>query len=200
MYMNDDMYVLPDWDKALAEEIAQLGNQEFMLSATMIEPRPSTAPNLIVADFGRDVDTFREQDLLNEFRNYPLSDWYGASWPPLLIRRSAWLKIGGFSLEFSPGMYSDPDFSMKMWRIGCRIFKGVGRSRVYHFQQKSTGRIVKNDGRTQFMQKWRLSAKTFYTHFLHIGEPYAGPLAKPDETKGPLFWARWAVRAKLLFK
>ena len=38
MYMNDDMYVLPDWDKFLDDEIKLIGHNNFFLSATMIEP------------------------------------------------------------------------------------------------------------------------------------------------------------------
>ncbi len=200
MYMNDDMFVLPNWDKALAEEINALGNQEFMLSATMIEPRNSNAPNVIVADYGRDVKNFQQEKLLANYKDFNMDDWSGASFPPLLVRRSAWLKIGGFSVEFSPGMYSDPDFSMKMWQMGCRIFKGVGRSRVYHFQCCSTGRVVKNDGRLQFMQKWRISANVFYKYFLRLGEPFAGYLITPNPYGSALLQARWAVRLKLLFK
>ena len=43
---------------------------------------------------------------------------------------------------------------MKLWKAGVRYFKGIGRSRVYHFQTKSTSKVVKNDGATQFRKKW----------------------------------------------
>ena len=88
MYMNDDMYVLPDWDTALVEEINLLGDQEFMLSATMIEPK-SESKNVIVADYGRDVATFEEVQLLEDYNHYSFSNWSGASWPPLIVRRPA---------------------------------------------------------------------------------------------------------------
>ena len=32
-----------------------------------------------------------------------------------------------------PGTGSDPDLNMKLWNEGVRIFKGVGKSKVYHF-------------------------------------------------------------------
>jgi glycosyltransferase involved in cell wall biosynthesis len=196
MYMNDDMYVLPDWDTALAEEITLLGDQEFMLSSTMFEPE-SASRNVIVVDYGRDVATFEEEQLLLDYNHFSFSNWSGASWPPLIIRRTTWLEIGGFSVEFSPGMYSDPDFSMKMWRLGCRIFMGVGRSRIYHFQSRSTERVVKNNGRLQFMQKWGISSNNFYKHYLRMGQRFKGPLAEPEESV--VKRARWAVRFKLFF-
>ena len=32
-----------------------------------------------------------------------------------------------------PGSGSDPDFNMKLWNIGIRIFKGINDCKVYHF-------------------------------------------------------------------
>jgi GT2 family glycosyltransferase len=198
VYLNDDMYVLPNWDVALVEEIEKIGNQPFMLSATMIEPRHSADSYIIHADYGTDLTTFQEGKLLAEFAQFDIPDWTGSSWPPLVISREAWLKVGGFSIEFSPGMYSDPDLSMKLWRIGCRIFKGIGRSRVYHFQARSTGRIVRNDGRRQFMEKWGITASDFYKNYLHMGAPYAGALLEPPPSVARRM--RLKTRLKLLAK
>jgi len=57
-------------------------------------------------------------------------NWRGASWPPNVVHKNMWDLVGGFSIEFSPGMYSDPDFSMKLWQAGIRIMYGVGKSMV----------------------------------------------------------------------
>ena len=80
-------------------------------------------------------------------------------------------------------MYSDPDFSMKLWQQGVRYFKGVGKSLVYHFQSKSTGKVKKNNGRKQFLQKWGVSASYFTKEILKSGQPFAGEL--PDRTIRP---------------
>ena len=181
VYLNDDMYVLPDWDKYLMEEIQALGNQLFMLSSTLIEPTPHRFPCMIYGDYGRDVVDFKKEALLADFNNFQMNDWYGSSWPPLVVSREAWLTIGGFSIEFSPGMYSDPDFSMKMWHAGCRIFMGLGKSKVYHFQSRSTGRVKKNNGRLQFMKKWGLPSSIFYARYLRMGDLYKGILPEPTE-------------------
>jgi glycosyltransferase involved in cell wall biosynthesis len=197
VYLNDDMYVLPNWDKVLVEEIQTIDSQYFMLSSTLIEPTPHGYPCMIFGDYGRDMSSFQKEKLLAEYQNFGMNNWYGASWPPFVVSREAWEKIGGFSEEFSPGMYSDPDFSMKLWHIGCRIFKGLGQSRVYHFQSRSTGRIKKNDGRRQFMQKWALPASAFYKHYLRMGERYEGVLGEPNNTlalffeKIKAFFYRW---------
>jgi len=87
-----------------------------------------------------------------------------------------WDLVGGMSVEFSPGMYSDPDFSMKLWKSGVRLFKGVANSRVYHFGSKSTGRVKKNKGKETFINKWGVSPSTFTGKYLKRGEDYGGPL------------------------
>ena len=37
LYINDDMYVCPNWDKPLLYEIKKIGHKYFFLSATAIE-------------------------------------------------------------------------------------------------------------------------------------------------------------------
>jgi GT2 family glycosyltransferase len=176
LYLNDDMYVLPDWDMVLSEEIMKCKEPYYMFSATMIEPRATGNRCTLNANYGESLDTFEEEKVLLEYKNLEKKDWSGASFPPLVVSREAWAVIGGFSIELSPGMYSDPDFSMKLWAIGCRTFKGLGASRVYHFQAKSTGRVKKNNGRLQFMQKWGVSANYFYRQGLRLGEDDLGKL------------------------
>lgn len=181
VYMNDDMYVCPEWDTHLAEEIKRAGTDNFMFSSTMIEPVFHNNPCVIVKDYGTTIETFKEQDLLTEYGTFELRDWYGSTWPPTIVHKKYWHITGGYSIELSPGVSSDDDFAMKMWAAGCRIFKGIGKSRVYHFQSKSTLRVKKNNGRKQFLMKWGINQSTFNKHFTHRGEPYAGPLAEPSE-------------------
>lgn len=171
LYLNDDMYCCPQWDTKLLAKAQNIGHDAFMLSATMIEPVDSGNPCVAVFDFGREVKTFRRQEIRDSYRLLEKADWYGATWPPTLVHRRWWHAVGGYSIEFSPGMSSDNDFSMKMWAAGCRIFIGVGDSLVYHFMCKSTGRIVKNDGRKQFMRKWGLTSSLFDRYYLRRGEP-----------------------------
>jgi GT2 family glycosyltransferase len=186
LYINDDMYVLPGWDTALMQEVKRIGHPYFFLSGTMLEPR-YTGNNCAIApcEFGDSVATFNETGLLEKFASYPFDDFAGTTWPPSLLHARLWDMVGGFSLEFSPGMYSDPDLCMKLWMCGVREFKGVAASRVYHFMSKSTGRIKRNNGKKQFLKKWGVSASYFMKEILHRGEKYTGAL--PDkEMKAPL--------------
>jgi len=179
VYMNDDMYVCPGWDTHMADEITNAGTENFMFSATMIEPVNHNNPCVINKDFGQSIETFNEDLLLKEYNTFDKADWAGSTWPPTIVHRKYWLITGGYSIELSPGMSSDDDFAMKMWYAGCRIFKGIGKSRVYHFQSKSLGRIKKNNGRKQFLMKWGINQSTFNKYYLQRGVPYTGPLKEP---------------------
>jgi glycosyltransferase involved in cell wall biosynthesis len=180
VYMNDDMYVCPGWDDALLEEAEKIGHPRFMLSATMFEPHPTnSAPVIAPRNYGTTVQDFDEERLLREYQTPDWRDWSGSTRPPTLVHRYMWDLVGGYSTEFSPGSYSDPDFSMKLWKAGVRHFCGVGRSRVYHFTSKSVSRVRMNDGRKQFLRKWGITSSTLERHLLRVGKPFNGPL--PDE-------------------
>lgn len=186
LYLNDDMYVCPEWDKYLFEEIEQMPDKLFYLSATAIEPYDAGKKCAIVPySFGTNPDNFRENELLSVYRTLPMNDWNGASWPPGLVHRDVWNTVGGYSVEFFPGFYSDPDFSLKLWQIGVRNFKGVSRSRVYHFLEYSTGRHasskVTKENR-KFLNKWGITAKMFNQFYLRMGSPYQGPLPEVEKT------------------
>jgi glycosyltransferase involved in cell wall biosynthesis len=187
-FFNDDMVALPEWDRVIWEEIQSIGHDDWFLSATMIEPTETgNACAIAPFDFGTSVDTFQPDKLLNVFREIEFHDWSGATWPPNVVPRKWWDAVGGYSEEFSPGMSSDPDFSMKLWDKGLRYFKGVGKSRVYHFQARSTGKVVKNDGRAQFLNKWGITQGTFSKYFLRRGTKWNGILKNPSSTPGFLF-------------
>ncbi|MDD2720657.1 MAG: glycosyltransferase [Gallionella sp.] len=196
LYLNDDMYCCPGWDSALVNKLKGLETDLFMLSGTMIEPNDTQNPCVIVRDYGRDVGDFDEATLLAELPQHRKADWCGATWPPTLVTRRWWFRVGGYSSEFSPGMSSDNDFSMKLWDAGCRVFLGVGDSLVYHFQCKSTGKIKKNNGGKQFLHKWGMRQSVFDRYFLRRGQIAQGPaLAEPEDT-GEFRWQMLRSRIK----
>ena len=171
LYLNDDMAVLPGWDTRLLEVAQRLDGQRFMLSSTMVEPGGANNRCTVAADYGRDTASFREAELIAALPALRRSHWLGSTWPPTLLPTWMWTEVGGYSTELSPGMSSDNDLSMKLWHAGCRTFVGLGDSFVYHFACVSTGRIVKNDGRLQFLHKWGISQRDFDRICLHRGEP-----------------------------
>ena len=184
VYFNDDMYACPDWDFWLYEEVKKQTSLYYFLSATMIEPR-ETGNSCVIApfDFGSGPHDFNEISLLEKFHLMPKADWSGATWPPSVVPIMLWDLVGGYSTELSPGMYSDPDFSMKLWELGVRQFKGVGKSRVYHFMSKSTGKLTfKKNGRHMFLHKWGISSNIFTTYYLLRGQNWTGLLKNPPKT------------------
>lgn len=182
LLIDDDNYLLPDWDFYLWEEIQKIGHEYFAVSGTKIEPY-LTRNNCVIAprNFGASPEDFNENELLGTFAKIPFADWNGSNWYPLAIHRNLWNLVGGLSVEFTPGMYSDPDFMMKLWQAGVRYFKGVSKSRSYHFISRSVRRIKKNDGRKQFLKKWGISNSTFRRYYLHLGEPFKGYLKEPEK-------------------
>jgi GT2 family glycosyltransferase len=199
LYLNDDMFCCPGWDTALVNKLKLLNTDLFMLSGTMIEPRDTGNPCVIVRDYGSDAAIFDEARLLAELPQQRKADWYGATWPPTLVSRRWWFKVGGYSSEFSPGMSSDNDFSMKLWHAGCRIFLGVGDSLVYHFQCKSTGKVKKNDGGRQFLHKWGMRQSVFDRYFLRRGQTARGLILEEPEDNRELRWQLLRSRLKRCF-
>jgi len=179
LYMNDDMYTCPGWDKALNDEIENIGHNLFFLSATAIEPRAQSKCS-IEKNYGTSIAGFDEKKLLEEFNSISMHDWQGATWPPNIVHRDVWDLVGGYSIEFSPGMYSDPDFSMKLWNAGVRLFKGIEKSRVYHFGSLSVKRAKLNRGYYTFISKWGFTSSTLSKYYLHRGEKFNGILQEPN--------------------
>jgi glycosyltransferase involved in cell wall biosynthesis len=183
VFLNDDMYMLPGWDQELWNEIEHISHKFFYLSSTTIEPVISPHPGILSPfDFGRSPETLREETLLKEFRTIKGEDWSGATWPPNIVHKDIWDLVGGYSIEYFPGLYSDPDFSMKLYEAGVRYFKGIDASRAYHFGSKSTRRITMNKGSKQFLNKWGITSASFTRFFLKRGMHFQGEIAvKPHE-------------------
>ena len=185
LYINDDMYVLPDWDQALWKSIQSFSDNAFFLSATMIEANDTGNSCVVLGDYGQGIDDFKEDKLLSDKNDLIRKDWTGATWPPNIMHKDMWDLVGGMSVEYHPGMYSDPDLSKKLYDAGVREFKGCGSSLVYHFGSKSTRKLGKNTGRQRFILKWGMSSNTFTKRVLKMGEHYSGPLEKtakiPDQ-------------------
>ena len=147
----------------------------------------------IQLDCGNDYSDFNENKLLNNFKNISFIDHQGSHWAPHLIHKEYWDKIGGFSDEFNPGIGSDPDLNMKLWKAGVRIFKGLNNFRVYHFGSISLRKkkeLQRNKGAKTFLLKWGITPVFFVKYYLRGGlfekdkikcEKFDGPLREPTK-------------------
>lgn len=175
VYFNDDMYALPGWDERLSHFIHALNTDCFMASATMIEPEDTGNRCVVVANYGTTLQTFREKQLLQDQPHLVRPHWRGSMFPPVVVPWWLWQEVGGMSIEYPGGFYTDPDLAMKAWQAGCRQFAGVGDSLVYHFSQKTTARLpcsVVRRAHRLFKAKWGISARKFKKEWLRLGEPF----------------------------
>ena len=180
LYAHDDMYFCPNWDVALINEVKKIGHNYFYLSGTMIEPNSAH----ISFDCGDNPNNFNEKKLINNFDNLNFYDHQGSHFAPHLVEKKLWDSVGGFSEEFNPGMGSDPDFNMKLWNNGVRIFKGINRFRVYHFSSTTTRKkqnFKRNKGNITFIKKWGFSHKFFKKHYLRSRTLFVEPLKEPNK-------------------
>ena len=197
---HDDMYFCPDWDKVFISELKKIPeNSDFFLSGTMVQPFDS----YINLNCGKNIEEFDEVKLLKELPNIKFKNFQGTHWQPSLIPLKTWNKVNGFSDEFSPGLGSDPDFNLKLWNIGVRLFKGLGDCRVYHFSSLSLRKKAWNNGAKTFLLKWGISIKFFKKHYLRSNEDFNGPLNEPDKNFSyflDLFKCKISLFFHLLFR
>ena len=181
LYTHDDMYFCPNWDKYLMEEVNKIGHENFYLCGTMIQPTGSH----ISLNCGNTIDNFDEKKLLDNYANYNYYDHQGSHFAPHLVTKKIWKLVGGFSEEYNPGIASDPDFNMKLWSNGIRIFKGLNKFKVYHFGSLTTRKrinFVKNKGHVTFIKKWGMSIKFFKKYYLKTNTKYLGELTEPNKS------------------
>jgi len=183
LYAHDDFYFCPNWDDILRKEVGKIGHNNFYLSGTMMNE------GQIKFNCGNTPNEFDEGKFLNNYKDYNYYDFQGSTWAPSLVHRDVWTKVGGLSEEFFPGSGSDPDFNMKLWNIGIRIFKGINDFKVYHFGstvlRKKLSKISKSKygsiGAKIFLIKWGITIKFFKKFYLKSDSKYENILENPNK-------------------
>ncbi len=190
LYAHDDFYFCPNWDVILKKQIDMIGHNYFYLSGTMMHN------GQIEFDCGNSIEDFDEEKFLINYKKYNYYDFQGSTWAPHLIHKDIWNKVNGFSEEFYPGTGSDPDLNMKLWKENIRIFKGLGKSLVFHFGSVVTRRNNNNSkiktesgnrGNKIFLLKWGISIKFFKKFYLKSDLPYVSELSEPKKNINYLF-------------
>ena len=188
---HDDFYYCPGWDEVLVTEINLMSHKNYYLSSTMV------GAGQVQFDAGETTETFDESKLLKNLENIKTFNFQGTTKCPGLIHKTIWKKVGGWSEEFSPTGGDDTDFAMKLWKSDIRIFKGMGRSLVYHFgsittrkKKKSLCTYLGSKGNKIFLKKWGLTINFFEKFYLKSGldnnkklifNRYDGPLKNPKK-------------------
>ena len=129
-----------------------------------------------------------KKSFLKNYKDLNYYNFQGSTWAPSIVHKVLWNEVGGLSEEFFPGNGSDPDFNMKLWNKGVRIFKGINNFKVYRLGsivlRKKLNKIkVKNKygskSSKMFLLKWGISIKFFKEFYLKSTEKYNGPLSEP---------------------
>ena len=181
LYSHDDMYFCPRWDVYLSEELANTKNDYFYFSGTMIEPFKGAH---LTYDCGKSIETFNEKKLIENFSSLSFYDHQGTHFAPHLISKRIWDLVGGFSEDFNPGIASDPDFNMKLWKAGVRIYKGIDKFRVHNFSSVTKRQKInfnKNKGNKIFLLKWGITTKFFKRYYLRSLSKFDGKLNEPKK-------------------
>ena len=183
LYAHDDFYFCPEWDQILSDEINKISHNNFYLSGTMMNQ------GQIKFNCGNTPNEFDENKFLHEYKDHNYYDFQGSTWAPSVVHKDIWLKVGGLSEEFFPGNGSDPDFNMKLWNMGIRIFKGINNFKVYHFGsivlRKKISQISNKKygsiGAKIFLIKWGITIKFFKKFYLRSNTKYKSVLSDPDK-------------------
>ena len=179
IYAHDDFYFCPNWDKYLFDEIQLIGHNKFYLSSSTI----GTTGNSL--NCGDDFENFNEKLFLDNYDQVKFDNLQGSTWAPHVVHKSLWVKVGGFSEEFFPGAGSDPDFNLKLWNNGVRIFKSLSTSKIYHFKSKTLRRKVSSIGSKSgklFLKKWGFSIKFFKKYYLKSNTIFYKELNGPKKS------------------
>ncbi len=186
LYAHDDFYFCPDWDLILKKEINKIDHDLFYLSGTMMHE------GQIKCNYGDSYENFDEINFLKNYKNYNFYNFQGSTWAPSVVSKNLWNSVNGLSEEYFPGSGSDPDFNMKLWNKGVRIFKGLNDFKVYHFGSKVLRNYKKNNvsnlkkghgskSSKIFLLKWGISIKFFKKYYLKSNLEYKEPLKNPKK-------------------
>ncbi len=183
LYAHDDFYFCPKWDYILFNEVRKIGHKNFYLSGTMMNQ------GQIKFNCGDTPIEFNEDKFLKHYQDYNFFDFQGSTWAPSLVHKNLWNKVGGLSEEYFPGTGSDPDFNMKLWKEGIRIFKGINDFKVYHFGsivlRKKISKISNKKhgsiGAKIFLIKWGITIKFFKKFYLRSNTKFQKELEEPKK-------------------
>ncbi|MEM9224173.1 MAG: glycosyltransferase [Pseudomonadota bacterium] len=159
-FLNNDTLVVDGWlDEALAtaredDTIGLVGSKLVYPNGLLQEAGGIIWSDGTAANFGRLDDPEAPRYSYRRDVDY-------VSGAAILVRKSAWDAVGGFSEEFAPAYYEDTDLGMKLRQAGLRVvFQPT--SCVVHVEGVTSGvDITKGTKRylpinkEKFIEKWR---------------------------------------------
>ena len=158
VFLNNDAFVQPGWIEALSSTmrsdplVAAVGPMFLYPDGRVQEVGGIIVPTGDAVQIGKGAVWGPEH-----YDTPCLVDYCSAAC--LMMRRSDFLKVGGFGLEWEPAYYEDTDLCLKLWTQCGKVMVNPN-ARVVHIESKTTSdsRLRLHDiseiNRTRFVKKW----------------------------------------------
>jgi glycosyltransferase involved in cell wall biosynthesis len=204
LMVNDDMVFPPDWDIRLVKQYQQIGCD--VLSCRLIEPGIIEVNKMFLRyNFGVDYKTFDEAKFNKAAGDLAqISHQKDSQNQPMLMRKTDFMKVGGWDERFNTGPLSDPDFYIRLLLCGTK-FCMTNWVLFYHFSGKATrfkGDV--NQPTKEYFDNEFDNVNIFHEKwgFLPIGDPFRNFSILPPQTmKGITFpWAKKGLYELILKK
>jgi GT2 family glycosyltransferase/glycosyltransferase involved in cell wall biosynthesis len=171
VFLNNDAFVQPGWIEALSDTmrndpgVAAVGPMFLYPDLRVQEVGSMALPTGDVVQVGKGSvwgpDHF----------DMPCTvDFCSAAC--LMMRRSDFLKVGGFGFEWEPAYYEDVDLCLKLWTQCGKVMVNPA-ARVVHIESKTTSdktlqlQNISEINRTRFTEKWGPWLEARATRHLH---------------------------------
>jgi GT2 family glycosyltransferase/glycosyltransferase involved in cell wall biosynthesis len=158
VFLNNDAFVQPGWIEALCStmrsdpSVAAVGPLFLYPDGRVQEVGGVIVPTGDAVQIGKGAVWGADH-----YDTPCLVDYCSAAC--LMMRRSDFLKVGGFGLEWEPAYYEDTDLCLKLWTQCGKVMVNPN-ARVIHIESKTTSdsRLKLHDiseiNRARFVKKW----------------------------------------------
>ena len=158
VFLNNDAFVEPGWVEALADSmrndpaVAAVGPMFLYPDGRVQEVGSLALPTGDVVQVGKGSVWGPDH-----FDTPCTVDFCSAAC--LMMRRSDFLKVGGFGFEWEPAYYEDVDLCLKLWSQCGKVMVNPA-ARVVHIESKTTSdrglqlQNISEINRARFAEKW----------------------------------------------
>ncbi len=169
LFLNNDVYVLPQWLDALFDTFGQIPNVGLVGSQLLYPDGLLQEAGGIVWQNGEGWNYGRgEYPMLPEYTYARSVDYCsGAS---IMIRASLFATVGMFPEAFKPAYYEDTDLGMAVRAAGYDVIYQPA-SKIVHFEGVSSGRDVRSGVKSYQMRNQQLFAEKWQEQ-LRTRRPY----------------------------
>jgi len=183
VFLNNDAFVQPGWIEALASTmrsdpgVAAVGPMFLYPDGRVQEVGGVALPTGDAVQIGKGAIWGPDH-----YDTPCVVDYCSAAC--LMMRRSDFLKVGGFGFEWEPAYYEDTDLCLKLWTHCGKVMVNP-RARVVHIESKTTSdsRLQLQDiseiNRTRFVKKWGAWLEARQT--AHLADLEEAPRSELDE-------------------